>query len=86
MSCAVVQKLSQKQARLEGSTSSMETLVDMKRPYGQAERYQLYLMSYMGGQRCRFLPCSYNCRGVNNSGTVGEWILYVGGGMVAMLR
>ena len=85
MLCTVARKLSQKLARLEGSTSSMAASVDAKRPYEQEERRLLDLVSEMGGRRCRCLPLSKICCGLNNGGTVGECLGGVGGGMVEML-
>ena len=84
MLCAAARKLSQKLACLEGSTASMESPAEVKRPYEQAERNPLHIASGMGGRKCRLLPLSQSCERVHNGGTVGEWLLGIGGGLAVM--
>ena len=85
MLCDKTYKLSQKRSCLEVSTSSMAAPVDVKRPYELALQYPLDLVIRMGSRIFCCLICSQISSGVYNSGTIGEWLEGLGGGVEAML-
>ena len=60
--------------------------MDEKFPCEQAKRCLLGIESDAGGCKCHFLPRSQTCGGVHNGGTVGEWLVGVGGRLEVILR
>ena len=55
----------------------MEDPVNAKRPCERAKQRPLGIVSNIGGRKCRYLPSSQSRGGVNNGGTVGEWLVDV---------
>ena len=76
---AAAQKLYQRRARLEWSTTSMAASVGEKFPCRQAKRRLLSLVSNMDSQECRCLPLSQRRGEVCNSRNVGVWLGGAGG-------
>ena len=63
----------------------MAAPVGVNCPYERAERRLLDIVSVMGGQKFRFLHRSQSLDGLQNGGTVCEWVVGIEGGLVLML-
>ena len=59
----------------------MASHVDVKRLFKQENQHRLGLMSETGGWECHCLTRSQMCGGLHNSGTIGEWLRGIGGGL-----